>query len=77
MFGIPIPHILNVGAGFMADLHLSSPRNFMRAIQDMKGSNGFYRNVLEHGGALWTASSKSQAFYPVARRHDPHNVRRP
>ena len=65
MFGIPIPHILNVGVGFLTDLHLSSPKNFLKAIQDMQGrNNGFYRLVQEHGGALWTGGSRAQEVWP-------------
>jgi hypothetical protein len=64
MFGIPIPHILNVGVGFLSDIHLSSPKNFLKAVQDMQGRNdGFYRKVLEHGGALWTSSDKAAQAY--------------
>ena len=68
MFGIPIPHIINVGVGFIADLHLDSPGTLIQAWHDMDGKSGFYQKAQEAGLSLWSSSKKAQAFYEASNK---------
>ena len=68
LFGIPLPHIINVGVGFIADLHLDSPATLVQAWRDMNGKSGFYQKAQEAGLSLWSARKKAQAFYDASNK---------